>query len=340
MALSFPPPSKSVPADRLSHPPWPPELAGSSPLVRQARDAVQRAAVLGRALVVAEEGLDAEAVARTIHQCGAPGAPFVAIDCRQGDAGALEAALFGPTGRERRERGNAPAAVAAGCRLLEAAGGTLYLAHVVDLPAAVQERLARIFRDGEVRVGRAGKRVKLEARVVAGCGTSVETEVAQGGFRADLYRRLAAVRIEVPPLRLRREDIPAVARAVLAEGAAQEPAPRVLTKAAAALVAALPWPGNVRELRDVLARAAAVAPPGPLRVEDVLGQLGEWPRLRAMGASLREARRQFEREFIAAVLREHGWRIGDAARALGMQRTNLYRKIRQLSMPSPRTRTR
>ncbi len=231
--------------------------------------------------------------------------------------------------------------VASDCGLLAASGGSLYLANVVDLPACTQERLARIVRDGEVRVKGSNRRVALDVRVVAGCEMTVEPEVAQGAFRADLYRRLAIVRVDVPPLRLRPEDLPAVARAVVAEVCVGRGGARGVTRAALALVAALPWPGNVRELRDVLERAAASAPPGPVRVEDVLGQLGSgWRRARVTETSLREARRQFEREYIAAVLREHGWRMREAARVLGMQRTNLYRKVRQLDIPAPRVRPR
>jgi len=139
----------------------------------------------------------------------------------------------------------------------------------------------------------------------------------------------------VPPLRLRPEDIPAIARHVM-ERVAREPGAgaRGFTKAALALLSALPWPGNVEELTGVLGRVLASAPAALVRVEDLLAEVGaEWRGTRRAGATLREAKRQFEREYIASVLRQHGWRMGEAARALGIQRTNLYRKARQLDIP-------
>jgi len=337
--LASSPSSLATPLGGGVEPRWPPELVGSSPLVRRAREQVREAAATGRALVVAEGGLDPEAVARAIHQCAASRpAPFIVVDCGGRDAAGVEATLFGtPIGRGTR-RSDGPVAVGTNARILEAAGGTLYVAGVADLPASAQAHLARIVRDGEVRVAGSAKRVRLEARVVAGAGPTIDAEVAQGGFRLDLYRRLAAVRIEVPPLRLRSEDLPAVVRVIADEVSARARTPRALTKAALAFLAALPWPGNVGELRDVLQRAMAAAPSELVRVEDLLAELGGAWRLPATGPSLREARRQFEREYIAAVLREHGWRMSEAARVLGMQRTNLYRKVRQLDLLGPRLR--
>lgn len=288
-------------------------------------------------------GLDGEAVARMIHRCGSPpSAPFVTVDCRQGDARSAEAGLFGLVIKPRAGRPNGPVTVAPGAAVLAADGGTLYLANVTDLPSAAQAPLARVVRDGDVRVRGSSRSIRLDLRIVAGCSETVDAEVAQGGFRVDLYRRLAAVRVDVPPLGARPADIPAVARAVLAQMRGRhDGAAHGLTKAAQAFLAALAWPGNVRELRDVLESAAALASPGPVRVEDLLVQLGgSWRRTRPVGAGLREARRQFEREYVAAVLAEYGWRMSEAARALGIQRTNLYRKIRQLDIPIPKGRSR
>lgn len=310
---------------------WPPELMGHSALVRRARELVRSAAdPAARVLIVAEPGLNAGLVARTIHELGSPPvAPLVEVDCA-GPAGPLEAALLGPAHRRGR-RSELLERIASDSMLAAARGGTLVLANVSDLPASAQERLARIARDGEVRS--AGGVVPLGLRLIASCGPSIDTEVEEGAFREDLYRRMSVVRIDVPPLRLRPEDIAAIARHLaVSNGPATGPSLR-FTSAALGFLSALPWEGNLRELGEVIARLAARAPAPPVRVEDILGLVRlDRPLVPSRLGSLREARRQFEREYIAAVLRRHGWRMGEAARALGIQRTNLYRKARQLKI--------
>jgi DNA-binding NtrC family response regulator len=324
------------PLDGLD-PPWPAELHGTSPLVRRLREQVRRSADgPGRTLVVAEPGLDAAAVARAIHARGtSPGAPLVEVDCGAGGPDEIETALFGSPAAKPVRRSQVLEPVGADGALTAAAGGTLYLARVSDLPAAAQARFARIVRDGEVLVAGDTQPRRIGVRVIAGCAPTIEAEITQGGFRADLYRRLAATRLDVPPLRLRPEDIPAIARHLMERIAlARGVAVRGFTRAALALLSALPWPGNIEELAGVLARLPAGSPSTLVRVEDLLAEVGaEWRGARASGASLREAKRQFEREYIASVLRQHGWRMGEAARALGIQRTNLYRKARQLGIP-------
>jgi two-component system nitrogen regulation response regulator NtrX len=206
----------------------------------------------------------------------------------------------------------------------------LFLASVQELPATTQRRLARVLRDGQVRVGGSSRIRSLDLRLVASGPPSLEDDVAEGRFRADLFRRLSAGRIDVPALRERPEDLSEIVRQLQAEGD-DHGMPRPCTRAALALLAALPWEGNLDELREVLGKIKDNGA-GPIRVEDLLAHLPLVRRTAVAGASLREARRQFEREYVAAVLREHGWCMRDAARALGMQRTNLYRKARQLNI--------
>ncbi len=315
---------------------WPPELMGASVPARRARDQARQAAVPDAcALIVAEPGLDAHAIARAIHRLGSPpDAPLVAVDCGAAARG-IEDVLFGPPTAGRSRRSEGPGEATAGGRLLAARGGTLFLAHVTDLPAAVQARLARIVRDGEYRAARQGRSMPLMVRLLASAGTAIDADVEDGAFRPDLFRRLSALRIDVPPLRLRPEDIGAIARHLAASsgGGTERPALR-FTGAALGFLAALPWEGNLRELAEVVEALARRAPASAVRVEDVLGQIRLDRRLApARYGCLRDARRQFEREYIAAVLRQHGWRMSDAAKTLGMQRTNLYRKARQLKIP-------
>jgi DNA-binding NtrC family response regulator len=217
--------------------------------------------------------------------------------------------------------------------LAEAEGGTLFLDHVSELPASAQERLARIVRDGEVRRAGSDRRAPLAVRVIGSSAPSIDLEVETGAFRADLLRRLTAVRIDVPPLRTRPEDMTAITRLLLREiEEARGLPPRQFTRAALGFLSALPWERNLDELRNVLRQVVASGPAGSVRVEDLLAHVRVERRLPARPRSLREARRDFEREYIVAVVDHCGGRMGDAARALGIQRTNLYRKARQLGI--------
>jgi DNA-binding NtrC family response regulator len=322
---------------------WPLDLLGASDAMRRARERVAAAAArAGASLLVVDRGFDVAAIAQEIH-ARSPGAadPFVALDCTAPDPGGLERALFGGVavrnGRAAPRRQALETLGPDGC-LVRAGRGTLLLTSVTELPASAQARLARVLRDGEARVdGTGGSRpLRLAARIVATAGSSVENDVRDGRLRSELYRRLAAIRIDVPPLSRRREDIPAIARRALREAseAASTP-PRTFTQATLALIAALPWEGNLEELRRLLEGLCRADAAPSIRVEDVLGEIRLDARPGALGpqASLREARRQFEREYIAAVLRHYEGRMGPAARLLGIQRTNLYRKARQLGIP-------
>jgi two-component system nitrogen regulation response regulator NtrX len=324
---------------------WPAELAGSSDLVQLARSRVisaasrDEAAGVAGVLIVADRGFDAAAIAREVHARGpSPMAAFEIVDCA-GDH--VERELFGRPGRGRGRksaRADALEAIGHDARLVTSRGGTLVLTSIVELPASAQLRLARLMRDGEARVSGSGRAERLSLRVVATARSPIEADLESGRLREELFRRLASHRIDVPSLASRREDLPAIARLLLREALDAVGAPqRTFTQAALALVAALPWEGNVDEIRRVakgLARSNDRSSSQGIRVEDVLGEIRLDARPGVLGpqASLREARRQFEREYIAAVLRHHHGRMEPTARMLGIQRTNLYRKARQLGI--------
>jgi two-component system nitrogen regulation response regulator NtrX len=181
--------------------------------------------------------------------------------------------------------------------------------------------------------------VRTHVRFVATASPAIDADVHGHRFRADLFRRLSVTRIDLPPLRDRADDLPQLASCLLEDAcAARGVAPRTFTEAALALVAALTWPGNVAELADVLDRVVANGHGEVVQVEDVLPalQLHRVPAPFTPAGSLRDARLRFEREYIAAVLQHHGWRMADAAQTLGIQRPNLYRKARQLGIPLAR----
>jgi DNA-binding NtrC family response regulator len=311
------------------------ELAGSSPVIGRVHELLRRSA-LGdsNVLIVAERGVDAAAVARELHNLGSASAPWIALECGTGDAASIERAIFGAP----RVLSTEIESVSADSRLAAARGGTLYVQDVGELPAAAQARLARVARDGEVRID--GTVVSTGMRLVASAAPGIDDDVRENRFRADLYRRLAVTRIDLPSLRERLVDIPVLAARLLDElSTATELAPRSFTQAALALLSALHWPGNLAELRSVVERVLAENAGDTIQIEQLLPalQLDRASTASFVPAgSLRDARLRFERDYIASVLQHHGWRMAEAAQTLGIQRPNLYRKARQLGIPLAR----
>ena len=310
----------------------PPALAGTSLEAIRARQACE-AAMAERTplLLVAEDGFDTGAIARWIHEQSRTGLPFVVVHPAQAEPGEIETALFGS-----RPRAGAQSVevLGSGSAFVQAGRGTIFIDGVADLPAVVQRRLAQLLRDGEARA--AGRvPAPLQARVIASALPSIHAEVSEGRVRADLYRRLTVQEIVVPPLRTRPGDFAAIVPLISADVSRRldRPSP-TFTQSALTVLAALPWRRNVQELEALLERILRAAPENGIKQEDVLAQLsfdGAFAR-RAPSASLREARLRFERDYIAAVLEHHHWRMSDAARALGIERANLYRKTRQLGI--------
>jgi DNA-binding NtrC family response regulator len=312
------------------------ELLGRSPAIARVQELLRRGALVeGGVLITAEPGADVESVAREFHARGRhPASPFVMVDCDAGDPVSVDRKLFGAPASE------APAdleSVTADSCLAAARGGTLFLRHVTELRASAQAQLARIARDGEVRID--GEPVATACRIVASAASGIESEVHAHRFRSDLHRRLTAVRIDLPPLRERADDVPGLAVRLLDEACVAEGrAPRAFTQAALALIGALTWPGNLAELREAIERVVADTHEDVIQVEHLLPAL-QLDRARASFApsgNLRDARLRFERDYIAAVLQYHDWRMAAAAQTLGIQRPNLYRKVRQLGIPLAR----
>jgi DNA-binding NtrC family response regulator len=279
------------------------------------------------------EGHSVESLISMLERAPRAESPFIAVDCSRID---IEDRLFGsaagPSGPsagnlERVERGS---------DVYAALGGTLVLLQVTELSRRSQTRLARILRDGEVAAYAPGRATVVEPLRLRMIGTVVghgrDLEVAK--LDPDLVKRLSGRTIDVPALRSRRDEIPAIARALLKQicekmGIAQ----KSMTGQASELLAALQWRRNLEELSDLL-RALARATPAPrIRLSDVLRRVRlDGRAVIEYGGTLKEARARFEKEYVALVLDQHGGSISETARALGLQRTNLYRKIRQLSV--------
>jgi two-component system nitrogen regulation response regulator NtrX len=254
--------------------------------------------------------------------------PFVRID--SADRPGLEERLFGlvsigPDESIELERLTEGSAIAC------AHGGTLYIRHLPEMPRRLQLRLARLLRQGEAKLLRDNgeSRVEIAVRVVA----SAET-VLDGDIVPELLRRLH-IAIDVPPLRERRDDVPALVRCLLADlcVAAEQP-PKAASRQAVELLSALPWPGNLGELEALLRVLVSHVPGRHIRLAHVLEyvRLDGRPAIASYTGTLKEARDRFERDYVAAVLDRHRGRMAEAAKALGLQRTNLYRKVRQLAV--------
>jgi two-component system nitrogen regulation response regulator GlnG len=295
-------------------------------------------------LVTGETGTGKELVARALHrESPRAKAPFVALNTAAIPAELLESELFGHeagafTGASRRHIG----------RFEQAHGGTLFLDEIGDMPAVLQTRLLRVLAEGEFfRVG-GHTLIRVDVRVVAATHQDLERLVAEGRFRADLLHRLNVVRLHLPPLRERREDIARLALIFLARAAARLDAPaRHFEPAALARMAAHAWPGNVRELENLCWRLAALAPGERIVEADVAEALAtsapvsshahDWTdalRSWASGELNRgavdvhaRAREQLDQALLEAALTHTGGRRTEAATRLGLGRNTLTRKL-------------
>jgi DNA-binding NtrC family response regulator len=284
-----------------------------------------------------ERGSGRRLLARTLHRLGDadPRRPLVELDCAL-PPGDLDRRLFGgPADRHGDGSGGAAEPLGAESALAAARGGTLLLANLAQMPARLQARLARLLRDREALIAsRRREIVDLDVRLMAVLDAHIDEQVREGDVRADLYERLSYLRVDVPPLRRRREDIPALAAHYLRSAPGHAGRPRRFSRSALALLSALPWPGNASELRQLIDSVDQSVRRSVIQIDDLLERAsleGVATRL-DVGVSLRDAKARFERECISAVLVRHHGRVGDAAKALGIQRTNLYRKVRQLNV--------
>jgi two-component system, NtrC family, nitrogen regulation response regulator NtrX len=281
-----------------------------------------------RVLLIGESGTGKELLAAHIHQLSPfASGPFVKVNCAAIPTELLESELFG------HEKGSFTGAVGTRRGRFEMAdGGTLFLDEVGDLHAASQAKLLRVLQEGEFhRVG--GEQIiRVSVRVIAATNRDLAAMVGAEKFREDLYYRLSVVPIRVPALRERPHDIKAMALYFLEEFCARNNfRPKMLEEGVYDVLEAYSWPGNARELRNVIERMAILTPGDRLPRESIPVEIRvrreEGPR-----STIQEARESAEREHILRALEENSWNVSGAARVLGMERTNLHKRIRALGL--------
>lgn len=280
-------------------------------------------------LLLGETGTGKELLAQAIHNAS-PRAhkAFVSINSAAIPESLLEAEFFGTapgafTGADRKGRAG---------KLQIAQGGTLFLDEIGDMPLPLQSKLLRVLQEKEFEPVGSNEVIQSDVRVIAATSTDLEAAIKRGEFRADLYYRLNVLPIQVPPLRDRLDDVPALSEAILEELRSQHE----LHHEALELLGQHAWPGNIRELRNVLERAALLSDDLRLTVADIRGAIGTFIPVERVAPLTIEplahetfsvARERFDRQLIETTLAQCGGKVVDAAARLGLGRSTLYKKM-------------
>ena len=317
-------------------------MVGESYAMRQLREQVAMAAPTnGRVLIYGENGTGKELVARTIHALSRRRAgAFVEVNCAAIPEELIESELFGHV------RGAFTGAVADRRGKFEVAdGGTIFLDEIGDMSVKTQAKVLRVLQEQTMEAVGGTARIKVDARVLAATNKDLLAEIRASNFREDLYFRLNVIPIFVPPLRDRQGDIPLLADHFMAEFA-REYGRRLksFNPAAVAVLQRYGWPGNVRELRNVIERLMIMVPGDSISADDLsfLGHSLLRPSKPTEGGAdrltLHEARDRFECDLILRTLGEQRGNMSRTAEVLGVERSNLYRKMRAFGIaPSRRT---
>jgi two-component system response regulator HydG len=313
-----------------------PGILGQTPALHRVLDTLNQVADTdATVLVLGESGTGKELVAQALHRSGPRrNRPFVALNCAALAEGVLESELFG------HERGAFTGAIARRKGRFEAAdGGTLFLDEVGDMPLSTQAKLLRVLEAGEVvRVG-SNEPLRVDARVIAATNKDLAAAVAEGKFREDLYFRLRVVTIDLPPLRERLADLPALADHFLRLAAERHGKPaRSFSKEALDLLTAYRWPGNVRELKNAV-EAMVLLGRGPVLGAPTVPAYVRAPadRSDALQTLSGVAVEDVERRLIENTLRDVGGNRDRAAKLLGISTRTLYRKIKEYRLPQGAT---
>ena len=310
------------------------QMIGASSAMRTIFDKISKTApTTGRVLITGENGTGKELVARAIHEHSKRAdCPFIKLNCAAIPSELIESELFG------HEKGAFTGAVTQRRGKFELAdGGTLFLDEVGDMNPSAQAKVLRVLQEGELeRVGGA-ETIKVDVRVIAATNKNLAAEIAAGRFREDLYYRLAVVPMELPPLRTRREDIPAlVSHFVTQVCAADERRVKRLTPSAMTLIMQHDWPGNVRELKNVVERLVILTGDndviGDVDVADALPHVKAVKSSYQQGVPFKDLVAAAERDIILAALAANEHHVSNTAKELQLERSHMYKKMRALGI--------
>ncbi|MFN3363448.1 MAG: sigma-54-dependent transcriptional regulator, partial [Allorhizobium sp.] len=314
------------------------ELIGTSVAVSQLRQTIEKIAPTNsRIMIFGPSGSGKELVARMIHKRSArSGGPFVSLNAAAITPDRMEMALFGTEGTPGQ-----PRRIGA---LEEAHRGILYLDEIGEMPRETQNKILRVLVEQQFeRVG-GSKRVKVDVRIISSSAYNLESLIAEGRFREDLFHRLAVVPVKVPALAERREDIPFLVDMFMRQVSEQAGIrQRKIGDDAMAVLQANDWPGNIRQLRNNIERLMILAqgdsPESPISAEmlpqdlsDMLPKVSARNDTHIMTLPLREAREMFERDYLIAQINRFGGNISRTAEFVGMERSALHRKLKSLGV--------
>ncbi len=310
------------------------ELIGVSKPIQQLRQTIEKIAPTeGWVLITGENGTGKEVVAKMIHRKSLrKDAPFIAVNCAAIPSELIESELFG------YEKGAFTGAQATKPGKFELAdGGTLFFDEIGDMSPATQAKVLRVLQEQEFQRLGGSENIRVDVRVIAATNKDLEKEMKDGRFRDDLYYRLNVIPLYIPPLRERKEDIPPLVEHFLDVFSRKSRLrkktihPRVIEA-----LMEYDWPGNVRELKNIIERMVILSSGDEITLADlppsILIKESSFSNEFLSHSTLKEARKAFEKKFILQRLIEHNYKISETARSLGLDRTTLYRKLKNLGI--------
>jgi len=308
------------------------EIIGESPRMIELKEKIRMAAASnGRVLIIGESGSGKELVARALHNGSERReGSFIEVNCAAIPQELIESELFG------HEKGSFTGAFESKKGKFELAHeGTLFLDEIGDMSLTTQAKVLRVLETQEFQRVGGSRKIKVDVRIIAATNKDLEEEIQKSNFREDLFYRLNVIPIEVPPLRERKDDIPLLVEHFLQMFATQYgQKPKKVSKSTLRSLVEYDWPGNVRELKNAIERFVIMIPSDLIDIKEfhpARGMKSDYSSFR----TLREAREQFEKDFIMKKLQENSWNVSKTAEELEIERSNLHRKIKALGIETP-----
>jgi two-component system nitrogen regulation response regulator NtrX len=308
------------------------EIVGESPKMNELKDKIMKAAISqGRVIILGESGSGKELVARALHNASRRRKKnFIEVNCAAIPHELIESELFG------HEKGSFTSAFESKKGKFELADeGTLFLDEIGDMSLATQAKVLRVIETQEFQRVGGSKKIKVDVRIIAATNKDLEEEIQKATFREDLFFRLNVIPIYVPSLRERKDDVPRLVDYFLINLSQQYgQKPKKVSKTTLRALMDYNWPGNVRELKNTIERFVIMNPSEVIDVKEIQPFKGTKSDY-SVYKTLRDAREQFEKDFILKKLQGNNWNVSKTAEALEIERSNLHRKIKSLGIETP-----